>query len=75
MPLDKIGFLREKKEGEKNYGEFSATRRCLHAIGEKNHAGVYKCNLPGYQYCSGYWWFCCGYEPNLNGQIEMYLPD
>lgn len=75
MPLNKIGYFREREEGEEfnRWLEHSATRRCIHAMGELNKYGVFKCNEPGYPYCSGYWWNCIAYEPNLTGQIELDL--
>ena len=73
MALNKIGFLREREAGEdfQHWLDYSATRRCLHAVGELNRHGCFKCNEPRHAYCRGYWWNCTAYEPNLTGQIEI----
>lgn len=75
--VDKRPYLREREEGEdiEHWLDNSATRRCLHAVGEKNKYGVFKCNEPKHAYCFGYWWNCTSYEPNLNGQIEIFFPE
>lgn len=75
MPQNKIGYFRERNEGEdfQRWLDHSATRRCVHAVGEQNKHEVFKCNEPKHAYCSGYWWSCTSYEPNLTGQIELDL--
>lgn len=66
-------FVARKPNDDYNHWlSHSASVLCIHAVGEKNKFGCYKCdNRPGC--CYGYWWFCGQYEPNLEGQLRLDL--